>query len=101
VAPVRPLIDPAREIGALRDKVRAGFAARQQVIRELGDDPDDVMREQIADAEAADQAGLKFDSDARNAVAGQPGSAGNGPPGGQTDGAAGGESGKGQDPNGK
>lgn len=73
VPPVRPLIDPSREIGALRDKVRAGFASRQGVIRELGDDPDVVLEEQVADAERADAAHLKFDSDARNAVAGQPG----------------------------
>lgn len=70
-APVRPLIDPAREIGALRDKVRAGFASRQGVIRELGDDPALILGEQIEDAEAADEAGLKFDSDARVAAAGQ------------------------------
>ncbi len=76
VPPVRPLIDPAREIGALRDKVRAGFASRQGVIRELGDDPDEVLAEQIADADLADAARLTFDSDARNAVAGQPGQPG-------------------------
>lgn len=101
VAPVRPLIDPAREIGALRDKVRAGFAARQQVIRELGDDPDEVIREQIADAGAADAAGLKFDSDARNAVAGQPGAASADQSGGQTDAGTGDQNGKGQDQNGQ
>lgn len=70
-APVRPLIDPAREIGALRDKVRAGFASRQGVIRELGDDPSIIFDEQVEDAEAADEKGLKFDSDARVAAAGQ------------------------------
>lgn len=72
VPPVRPLIDPAREIGALRDKVRAGFASRQGVIRELGHDPEKVLDEQSEDAKRADEAQLKFDSDARNAVAGSP-----------------------------
>jgi len=75
--PVRPLIDPAREIGAMRDKVRAGFASRQATIRELGEDPEKVLAEQVEDADAADAAGLKFDSDARNAAAGAPAS-GNG-----------------------
>lgn len=70
-APVRPLIDPAREIGALRDKVRAGFASRQGIIRELGGDPAQVFAEQVEDAADADEAGLKFDSDARIAAAGQ------------------------------
>lgn len=70
--PVRPLIDPSREIGAMRDKVRAGFASRQATIRELGEDPEKVLAEQIADAVGADTAGLKFDSDARNAAAGAP-----------------------------
>lgn len=71
-APVRPLIDPAREIGALRDKVRAGFASRQGVIRELGDDPTLIFAEQVEDAALADDAELTFDSDARIAAAGQP-----------------------------
>lgn len=70
-APVRPLIDPAREIGALRDKVRAGFASRQGVVRELGDDPSVIFAEQVEDAALADEFKLKFDSDARMAIAGQ------------------------------
>ncbi len=68
VPPHRMLVDPAREIGALRDKVKAGFASRQGVVRELGFDPEDLMAEQIADKAAADAAGLVFDSDARSAT---------------------------------
>jgi lambda family phage portal protein len=70
--PHRVLIDPTREIAALRDKVRAGFASRQSVIRELGNDPARVLEEQIEDAGLADGAELIFDSDARTAAAGQP-----------------------------
>lgn len=87
VPPVRPLIDPSREIGALRDKVRAGFASRQSVIRELGYDPERVTEEQIEDARTADAARLRFDSDARVATAGQPANpqpADPAPDGGQT-----------------
>ena len=62
-APVRPLIDPAREIGALRDKVRAGFASRQGVVRELGDSPEEIMAEQVEDRDFAKENGLRFDSD--------------------------------------
>lgn len=72
VPPVRPMIDPAREIGAARDKVRAGFASRQGEIRAMGYDPEKVLEEQKADAKAADLAGLTFDSDARVAASGAP-----------------------------
>lgn len=63
VPPHRMLVDPAREIPALAAKVRAGFASRQGVVRELGFDPEDLMREQIEDRDLADQHGLRFDSD--------------------------------------
>lgn len=72
VPPHRVLIDPTREIPALRDKVRAGFASRQSIIREFGSDPELVLEEQIEDAKAADAAQMTFDSDGRSAAAGQP-----------------------------
>lgn len=72
VPPVRQMVDPAREVGAKRDLVRAGFSSRQGIIRELGYDPEKVLAEQKEDADQADAAGLKFDSDARMATAGQP-----------------------------
>jgi lambda family phage portal protein len=65
VPPHRILVDPAREVGALVDKVRAGFASRQGVIRELGHDPERLLAEQAEDAAQADAAGLVFDSDPR------------------------------------
>jgi lambda family phage portal protein len=66
VPPRRMLIDPNREITALRDKVRAGFSSRSEGIREMGYDPERVLEEQIADAAAADQAGMIFDTDPRH-----------------------------------
>lgn len=69
--PHRFLVDPAREIGALRDKVRAGFASRQGVVRELGFDPERLIEEQVEDNAIADQSGLIFDTDGRHARAGQ------------------------------
>jgi lambda family phage portal protein len=63
VPPHRMLVDPAREIPALRDKVKAGFASRQGVVRELGFDPEDLTREQIEDRDTAQKNGLRFDSD--------------------------------------
>ena len=65
VPPNRMMVDPNRELSALRDKVRSGFASRSSVIRELGDDPERVLADQRADAEASDGAGLIFDTDPR------------------------------------
>ena len=65
VPPHRALVDPTREIPALSAKVRAGFASRSSVIRELGYDPEPVMEEIAADAAEADRLQLIFDSDPR------------------------------------
>lgn len=85
VPPYRVLVDPTREIPALSAKVRAGFASRSSVIRELGYDPEPVMDEIAADAKAADDLNLIFDSDPRyTSGAGQvqQGNSGHGPDGG-------------------
>lgn len=71
VPPYRVLVDPSKEIAALRDKVKAGFASRQGVIRELGFDPEDLLAEQVEDRDKADAARLVFDSDARVTMPGQ------------------------------
>lgn len=63
VPPHRIMVDPSREIAALRDKVKAGFASRQGVVRELGFDPEDLLMEQIEDMETCKDTGLRFDSD--------------------------------------
>jgi len=64
VPPHRILVDPTREIPALRDAVRAGFASRQGVVRQLGADPERLMDEIRADVAGARSDGLVFDSDA-------------------------------------
>jgi lambda family phage portal protein len=64
VPPHRILVDPTREIPALRDAVRAGFTSRQGVVRQLGHDPERLLEEQIQDAKDASANGLIFDSDA-------------------------------------
>lgn len=72
VPPHRVLVDPTREIPALRDKVKAGFASRSGVVRELGYDPEDLLEEQRRDAVAAQKMGLSFDSDTVAAPAASP-----------------------------
>ena len=79
VPPHRVMVDPTREISALRDKVRAGFASRSGVVRELGYDPEDLLDEQKKDADAARASGLSFDSDVAVAVAAPAAAAGRAP----------------------
>lgn len=71
VPPVRILVDPAREIGALNEAVRAGFQSRQGVVRQLGVDPERLAQEQLQDKGDADRLGLLFDSDPRADVSRQ------------------------------
>jgi lambda family phage portal protein len=63
VPPHRMLVDPAREIPALRDEVKAGFASRQGQIRRLGYDPEEIVAEQIEDRGICATHDLRFDSD--------------------------------------
>lgn len=65
VPPHRILVDPAREMAALREAVRSGFASRQSVVRQLGLDPERLLSEIAQDRDEADKLGLPFDSDPR------------------------------------
>lgn len=65
--PRRAIVDPNREIRALADSVRAGFASRQQVVRQLGVDPERLLEEIRQDRADATGLGLSFDSDPRAA----------------------------------
>lgn len=65
VFPKRHLVDPTKEIPAITKSIRAGLTSRQQQIRELGYDPEDVEREIQEDNVNADEKGLVFDSDPR------------------------------------
>lgn len=73
VPPHRMLVDPAREIPAMRDEVKAGFASRQGQIRRLGYDPEEIAAEQIEDRDLCEEHGLRFDSDVHFGVAQQAG----------------------------
>lgn len=63
--PKRFIVDPAREFIALKEAVRSGFASRQQIIRQLGIDPERLMAEIAQDRDEADLLKLIFDSDPR------------------------------------
>lgn len=64
-APRRELTDPAREIPAIRDSVRAGLITHAEAIREQGYDPDDFLNEAAEHNRQIDDRGLVFDSDPR------------------------------------
>lgn len=68
-APRRPVVDPTKDYPALNKKVRSGFASRQSVIREAGEDPARVQREIEEDNRRADEDGTVFDSDPRKTTA--------------------------------
>jgi capsid protein len=63
--PRRRMLDESKEIPPMIMKVRAGFAAGQEIIRELGYDPEEVYRQIKEDNDRADALGLSFDSDGR------------------------------------
>ena len=64
-APARTLVDPAKEVPALRDQVRAGFMSLPEAIRKMGYDPDLLIQEQAEFMGKLDALGISFDSDPR------------------------------------
>lgn len=63
--PAREMIDPTKEIDALKAQVRAGFKSLPEAIREQGADPEQVLTE-IAESNAKlDEAKLVLDTDPR------------------------------------
>lgn len=63
--PRREQVNPAEETKAAAAAVRAGFKARQDVIRENGDDPESVDQRIAEDNKRADKLGLVLDTDPR------------------------------------
>lgn len=64
-APRREMIDPSKEVKALSELVRNGFSSWHSAVKSLGENPDEILRQLIADAEAFDKAGLKPACDPR------------------------------------
>lgn len=63
--PKREMLDPSKEIPPTIEKIRAGLGSRQEEIRRMGEDPDEVDRQQAEDNARADGLGLVYDSDGR------------------------------------
>jgi lambda family phage portal protein len=61
-------VDPAKEVEAARDAVRAGFVSRQQIIAEQGGDPETITAELAEDHETTTQLGLVLETDPAHEV---------------------------------
>ncbi|MBP1806468.1 phage portal protein [Rubellimicrobium aerolatum] len=59
-------VNPLQDVAADLAEVRAGFATRSQMIARRGYDPEEILEEWAADAQAADGRTLVFDSDPRH-----------------------------------
>ena len=66
IPPLFEEVDREKDASADLLEMRAGTVSRQEIIRAKGRDPEQVLAEQIADAEQADAAGLTWDSDPRH-----------------------------------
>lgn len=64
-APKREMIDPTKEIAAMKIAVRSGFKTLSEAARELGHDPDNHFAEYAEDNKTLDKLGLILDSDPR------------------------------------
>jgi len=63
--PARQLVDPTKEIPALKNAVRSGFMTLSEVIRQNGQDPKTHFEEMQKDNEQIDSLDLILDSDPR------------------------------------
>jgi len=68
--PKRLMVDPIREIPAIKEAIRAGLMTQSEAIREQGYDPEQLYDEMAADNKMLDERGIILDSDARK-VSGQ------------------------------
>tara|TARA_R110000803_G_scaffold162194_1_gene225788 strand:+ start:2909 stop:4351 length:1443 start_codon:yes stop_codon:yes gene_type:complete len=65
VSPRRELIDPEKELKAIKASVRDGFESRSGAIQSLGRDPEKVYQEIKEDNDKADELDLILDTDPR------------------------------------
>ena len=63
--PRRQMLNPEKEVPAIRDAVRSGQLTPSGAVRELGQDPDEFFNEWSEDAKRLDELGLTLDIDPR------------------------------------
>lgn len=67
--PRREMIDPSKEIAAMREAIRAGLMPLSEAHRQLGEDSDDLLEEYAQVNVKIDAKNLVFDSDPRKVSA--------------------------------
>lgn len=60
-APRREMIDPEKEVRGMKEQVRTGLIPWQELVRQNGYDPEEVLQMLADDKKAFDAAGLKFE----------------------------------------
>lgn len=63
--PARTMVDPAREVPAIKDSIRTGLKTISEAIREQGYDPRTMLTEMANDYAMLDELGLVLDCDGR------------------------------------
>lgn len=66
--PRREMIDPSKEVGAIKEMIRNGLGSLPDYIQQLGGDPDVVIAEIKKFNEKLDEAGVILDSDPRKDI---------------------------------
>jgi len=66
--PKREMINPAQDVPAVINSIRAGLISQSEALRMLGYDPDEVFAEMAADNAKLDNLGLILDSDPRKVM---------------------------------
>lgn len=62
-APRREMIDPVKEVQGMREQMRSGLIPWQEMVRQNGYDPEEVLQMLSDDKKAFDAQGLKFEWD--------------------------------------
>lgn len=63
--PRREMVDPTKEVPAMKDAVRSGFVTLSEVLRQGGFDPEKLLEEYARDNQRIDDLQLTLDSDPR------------------------------------
>ncbi len=64
-APRREMIDPTKEIPAIKEGIRSGIVTLSEAIREQGNDPKEHLKEFAEDMKMLDELNIKLDCDPR------------------------------------
>ncbi|WP_316207587.1 phage portal protein [Bradyrhizobium sp. SZCCHNR3118] len=67
--PRREIIEPSKEIPAMRDAIRSGLSSLQEELRTLGHDPEVILNEIAETGQMIDKLKIGLDSDGRRPVA--------------------------------